>query len=88
MVQSGHGHRALRWRSVRVVQQMILTLTPQGTPIALPKGTVLFGPIAQTGEFATMMQDSEYYKCHVDELLRYTKEAGSATSDTPQDKVA
>lgn len=87
MVEPDHSHRRLRWQSTRVVQQTILTLTSQGVPVALPKGTVLFGPVAQSGDFATMMHGSESYKCHIDELLRFTAEA-SAAAASPHDKVA
>ena len=90
MVESGRRHLRLSWHSVRVVRQTILALTSRGLPVALPEGMVLFGPVAEADEFATMMQDSEYYKCHVEELERYTTEVRPAGSDadTPHDKVA
>ena len=90
MAQSGYSHQSLRWHSVRVVQQTILTVTAKGVPVALPKGTVLFGPVAECGDMATMVRDSEYYACHVEELHRYTTELVSPVSETiaPQDKVA
>lgn len=87
MVEPDHRQRRLRWQSTRVVQQTILTLTAHGVPMALPQGTVLFGPVAQSGDFATMVHGSESYKCHIDELLRYTVEANAATA-APHEKVA
>jgi hypothetical protein len=88
VAQSGYSHQSLRWHSVRLVQQPILTISGHGLPVALPKGMVLFGPVAEFGEFATMMQDSEYYKCHKGELARYTTEIGAPAAELPQDKVA
>jgi hypothetical protein len=90
VAQSGYSHQPLRWHTVRVVQELILALTSEGKPAILPKGMVLFGPVAESGDFATMMQDSKYYKCHVDELLQFTTEVGPARSGAGpvQDKVA
>lgn len=56
-------------------------------PIALPKGTVLYGPVEESGELVTMMHGSESYKCHIDELMRYTTETVAETAAT-HDKVA
>jgi len=86
----GYSHQPLRWHSVRVVEQTILTLNSQGAPIALPTGTVLFGPIAESGDFAVMMQGSESYKCHIGELVRYTAEVVPEVSEAvvPREKVA
>jgi hypothetical protein len=72
------------------VQETLLAVTSQGVPLALRKGMVLFGPVAEAGEFATMMQDSECYQCHIDELRRYTYEvrSGSSDADTAHDRVA
>ena len=88
MAQSGSSDQPLRRHSVRIVQQPILTISGQGMPVALPTGAVLFGPIAEMAEFATMIHNSEYYKCHKDELVIYTTEVGSPAAEMPQDKVA
>ena len=83
VVQSGRSHLRLKWHSVRVVKETLLAVTPQGVPVALPKGMVLFGPVEEAGDFAMMMQDSRYYKCHIDELLRYTCEICPAAVTEP-----
>ena len=90
MHKSGGSQLRLSWHSVRVVQETVLAVTAHGVPVALPKGTMLFGPIAEAGDFAIMTRDSESYRCHIDDLHRFTGEIRPASADgaSPQDKVA
>lgn len=64
---------------MRVVTEPILALTSQGAPIAVAKGTVLFGPVGESGEFVTMMIDAEPCRCHISEVIRYSCEIEAAS---------